>query len=218
MSATRTSATIRAKREDGRLRQFNLSLLITDQFMQAVEQDADWPLVFPVHVKERDEIDLDDPNAVVWREWPIQDDYVQRADGLVACKVYGQVRARHLWDMIMVSTYDYAEPGFILIDRVNELNNNWWCEAIRATNPCGEQPLPPYGSCLLGSVNLTCFVEQPFGDEARFDWDRFREVVRVFTRMLDNVVEINGLPLEQQRQEILASAGMAWASSAWARP
>ena len=125
---------IRAKREDGRLRQFNLSLLITDQFMQAVEQDADWPLVFPVHVKERDEIDLDDPNAVVWREWPIQDDYVQRADGLVACKVYGQVRARHLWDMIMVSTYDYAEPGFILIDRVNELNNNWWCEAIRATN------------------------------------------------------------------------------------
>ncbi len=194
---------IRAKREDGRLRQFNLSLLITDQFMQAVEQDADWPLVFPVHVKERDEIDLDDPNAVVWREWPIQDDYVQRADGLVACKVYGQVRARHLWDMIMVSTYDYAEPGFILIDRVNELNNNWWCEAIRATNPCGEQPLPPYGSCLLGSVNLTCFVEQPFGDEARFDWDRFREVVRVFTRMLDNVVEINGLPLEQQRQEIL---------------
>ncbi|HCF7331643.1 TPA: adenosylcobalamin-dependent ribonucleoside-diphosphate reductase [Pseudomonas aeruginosa] len=194
---------IRAKREDGRLRQFNLSLLITDQFMQAVEQDADWPLVFPVHVKERDEIDLDDPNAVVWREWPIQNDYVQRADGLVACKVYGQVRARHLWDMIMVSTYDYAEPGFILIDRVNELNNNWWCEAIRATNPCGEQPLPPYGSCLLGSVNLTCFVEQPFGDEARFDWDRFREVVRVFTRMLDNVVEINGLPLEQQRQEIL---------------
>ena len=81
--------------------------------------------------------------------------------------------------------------------RVSELNNNWWCEAIRAAT-CGEQPLPPYGSCLLGSVNLTCFVEQPFGDEARFDWDRFREVVRVFTRMLDNVVEINGLPLEQQ--------------------
>ena len=103
----------------------------------------------------------------------------------------------------MSSTYDFAEPGFILIDRVNEMNNNWWCEAIRATNPCGEQPLPPYGSCLLGSVNLTRFVRDPFTPEARFDWDEYREVVRVFTRMLDNVVEINGLPLPQQRDEIM---------------
>jgi ribonucleoside-diphosphate reductase alpha chain len=102
----------------------------------------------------------------------------------------------------MSSTYDLAEPGFILIDRVNEMNNNWWCENIRATNPCGEQPLPPYGSCLLGSVNLTRFVVQPFTPQARFDWDEYRDVVKVFTRMLDNVVEINGLPLEQQRNEI----------------
>jgi ribonucleoside-diphosphate reductase alpha chain len=103
----------------------------------------------------------------------------------------------------MSSTYDFAEPGFILIDRVNQMNNNWFCESIRATNPCGEQPLPPYGSCLLGSINLTCFVVDPFTDNARFDWPRFREVVAIFTRMLDNVVEINGLPLPQQRHEIL---------------
>jgi ribonucleoside-diphosphate reductase alpha chain len=195
---------IRAKREDGRLRQFNLSLLITDGFMQAVEHDHDWPLVFPVHVKEQDDIDLNDPDKVVWREWPTHEHYVEREDGLVACKIYGHIRARHLWDMIMVSTYDYAEPGFILIDKVNEMNNNWWCEHIRATNPCGEQPLPPYGSCLLGSVNLTTFVRDPFGPKARFDWDEYREVVKIFTRMLDNVVEINGLPLEQQRHEILS--------------
>jgi ribonucleoside-diphosphate reductase alpha chain len=103
----------------------------------------------------------------------------------------------------MSSTYDFAEPGFVLIDRVNELNNNWWCESIRATNPCGEQPLPAYGACLLGSVNLTMFVLDPFTERARFDWDEFREVVRVFTRMLDNVVEVNGLPLQTQRDEIL---------------
>jgi ribonucleoside-diphosphate reductase alpha chain len=139
---------------------------------------------------------------VVWREWPTHENYVDREDGLVACKIYSTIRARHLWDMIMVSTYDYAEPGFILIDKVNEMNNNWWCEHIRATNPCGEQPLPPYGSCLLGSINLTTFVRDPFGPKARFDWDEYREVVKVFTRMLDNVVEINGLPLPQQRHEI----------------
>jgi ribonucleoside-diphosphate reductase alpha chain len=195
---------IRAKREDGRLRQFNLSLLITDGFMEAVENDQDWPTVFPVHVKEQHEIDLNDAAKVIWREWPTKQNYVTREDGLVACKIYGHIRARHLWDMIMVSTYDYAEPGFILIDRVNEMNNNWWCEHIRATNPCGEQPLPPYGSCLLGSINLTVFVRDPFGPKARFDWEEYREVVRVFTRMLDNVVEINGLPLAQQREEIIS--------------
>ncbi len=194
---------IRAKREDGRLRQFNLSLLITDGFMEAVDKDADWPLVFPINTKEQAELDPASGEEVVWREWPTHENYIVRDDGLVACKVYGHIRARHLWDMIMVSTYDYAEPGFILIDRVNEMNNNWWCESIRATNPCGEQPLPPYGACLLGSVNLTKFVRDPFSDKASFDWDEYKEVVRVFTRMLDNVVEVNGLPLEQQRNEIM---------------
>ena len=193
---------IRAKREDGRLRQFNLSLLITDGFMDAVANDGDWPLVFPINNKESGDVNLADASQIVWRDWPTHKNYVTRDDGLVACRIYGHIRARHLWDMIMVSTYDYAEPGFILIDRVNEMNNNWWCEDIRATNPCGEQPLPPYGACLLGSVNLTKFVHNAFTDQASFDWEEYKEVVRVFTRMLDNVVEINGLPLQQQRDEI----------------
>ena len=194
---------IKAKREDGRLRQFNLSLLITDGFMDAVQNDGDWPLVFPIGIKEEGDFNLGDAETVVWRDWPTHKNYVTRDDGLVACKIYGHVRARHLWDMIMVSTYDFAEPGFILIDRVNEMNNNWWCENIRATNPCGEQPLPLYGACLLGSVNLTNFVRNAFTDQARFDWEEYKEVVRVFTRMLDNVVEVNGLPLQQQRDEIV---------------
>jgi ribonucleoside-diphosphate reductase alpha chain len=193
---------IRAKREDGRLRQFNCSLLITDEFMQAVENDEDWALAFPITPSEASELDLDDSDKVLWREWPTVDDYVKREDGLVACKVYKKIPARRMWDMIMSSTYDFAEPGFILVDRINEMNNNWFCENIRATNPCGEQPLPPYGACLLGSINLTRFVEHPFTDAAEFNWDEYRKVVKVFTRMLDNVVEINGLPLGKQRDEI----------------
>jgi ribonucleoside-diphosphate reductase alpha chain len=196
---------VRAKRENGRLRQFNLSLLITDEFMSAVREERDWKLSFPITRKEyeTENPNLNDANSFVWREWPIHDGYVVDEEGLVACKVYKTIPARRLWDVIMTSTYDFAEPGFILIDRVNEMNNNWWCEDIRATNPCGEQALPPYGSCLLGSVNLTRFVRHPFTDYAEFDWDEYREVVRVFTRMLDNVVEINGLPLEKQRGEII---------------
>ncbi|MDT8383627.1 MAG: adenosylcobalamin-dependent ribonucleoside-diphosphate reductase [Gammaproteobacteria bacterium] len=194
-----------AKREDGRLRQFNLSLLITQEFIEAVKADIDWKLAFPLTDKEAeiDGIDLNNPEQVVWREWPTHDKYIVNEEGLVACKVYRTIRAQRLWDVIMSSTYDYAEPGFILIDKVNEMNNNWFCENIRATNPCGEQPLPPYGSCLLGSINLTKFVRNPFTDEAAFDWEKFRKTVAIFTRMLDNVVEINGLPLEGQREAIL---------------
>lgn len=155
-----------AKRKDGRLRQFNLSLLITEAFMTAVKNDDIWEFKF---------------------------------DG----KIYKTMPARKVWNLIMANTYDYAEPGFILIDEVNKQNNNWFCENIRATNPCGEQPLPPYGSCLLGSINLTKFVRNPFSSVAYFDKNEFVQVVRIFTRMLDNVVELNNLPLEQQRNEIL---------------
>src|SRR5579871_6457013 len=196
---------IRAKRENGRLRQFNLSLLVTDEFMKAVREDRDWRLAFPLSLKEyeAERPDLSDATRFVWREWSVHEGYVVNDEGLVACKIYKTLPARRMWDVIMTSTYDFAEPGFILIDRVNEMNNNWWCENIRATNPCGEQPLPPYGSCLLGSVNLTRFVRHPFTDFAEFDWNEYREVVKVFTRMLDNVVEVNGLPLEKQREEIM---------------
>ena len=196
---------ITAKREDGRLRQFNLSLMITDEFMQAVEAEGQWVLAFPLEPSEAEEdgLDLNDPAKTVWRDWPVTRGYISDQEGRVACKVYGELPARELFDLIMRSTYDFAEPGFILIDRVNEMNNNWYVENIRATNPCGEQPLPPYGACLLGSVNLTRFVRQPFTGQAYFDWEEFNEVVAVFTRMLDNVVEINGLPLEAQASEIL---------------
>lgn len=195
---------IRAKREDGRLRQFNLSLLITEDFIEAVKNDQDWQLIFPITAKEakQDGIDLATSNDIVWADWPIKEGLVEDKEGRVACTIYRTLPARKLWNVIMTSTYDYAEPGFILIDKVNQMNNNWFCEEIRATNPCGEQPLPPYGACLLGSVNLTKFVRNPFTAEAYFDWDAYRNVVAVFTRMLDNVVEINQLPLEKQRHEI----------------
>ena len=129
---------IRAKRENGRLRQFNLSLLITDEFMHAVKTDGDWKLAFPIGQREYegDKPDLADETKFVWREWPYTDGYVSNPEGLVACKIYKTLPARRVWDVIMTSTYDFAEPGFILIDKVNEMNNNWWDEKIRATNPC----------------------------------------------------------------------------------
>ncbi|GAB3017482.1 adenosylcobalamin-dependent ribonucleoside-diphosphate reductase [Bowmanella dokdonensis] len=192
---------IKAKREDGRLRQFNLSLLITEDFIHSVKHDQPWQLIFPLRKAELDS-GLIPQDELVWAHWPVSEDYAENERGEVACRIYQTLPARRLWDLIMSSTYDFAEPGFILIDKVNQMNNNWFCEHIRATNPCGEQPLPPYGACLLGSVNLTAFIEQPFTDKAAFDWQKFKQVVAIFTRMLDNVVDINHLPLPQQRHEI----------------
>jgi ribonucleoside-diphosphate reductase alpha chain len=129
---------VRSKRENGRLRQFNLSLLVTDEFIEAVRADSEWKLAFPLPQREHDAAthDLHDPQAFVWREWPESEGYVANEEGLVACRIFKILPARRLWDVIMASTYDFAEPGFVLIDRVNEMNNNWWCENIRATNPC----------------------------------------------------------------------------------
>lgn len=360
---------IQAKRKDGTLRQFNLSLLIDKDFMEAVKNDLDWELVFPIMPKERD-LNLLGDAKIVWKDLFWEKEYCKKMGyhvfgNKIECKVYKVLKARDMWDIIMKSTYDFAEPGFLLIDEINRMNNNYFIEKIRATNPCftgdtivavadgrngvtikelaeesqgqkrfpvysakpefvdtkfsrwncevreavafktgtkqilnvvlsddciikctpehllatrdgkyveakssigvfldtfeithkdfsesvfvkevvwtgevedvydltvednhnfyiitntddvdykncsgvlvhncGEQPLPPEGSCLLGSINLALFVKNPFSDDAYFDWDLYREVVRVFSRMLDNVVEYNGLPLEGQRHEI----------------
>lgn len=160
-------AFIDAKRDAQRLRMFNLSVLVSDAFMAAIERGDDWPLMF---------------------------------EGTA----YKTVKARDLWDRIMRSTYDYAEPGVIFIDRVNGQNNLSYCETIRATNPCGEQPLPPYGACLLGSVNLAAMIAQPFGDDARIDGDDLDQVVRLAVRMMDNVVDVSNYPLDEQAHEARA--------------
>jgi ribonucleoside-diphosphate reductase alpha chain len=201
---------ILAKREDGRLRQFNLSLLISDKFMEAVKNQQEWLLTFPISKKElqADQIAVEDKSKIQFKEnhydgaFIKKHDYVLNKQGEIACKIYSSMPAARFWDMIMTNTFDYAEPGFLLIDHANEMNNNWFCEKLRASNPCGEQILPPNGACLLGSVDLVKFVDQPFTQKAEFNWGKFREVIKVFTRMLDNVVEINGLPLVEQQQEI----------------
>ncbi len=149
---------IRAKREAGRLRQFNLSLLVTDEFMQAVREDRDWQLAFPVREQEIVGEDTSDRSRFVWREWPEASNYVRNDSGLVLCKVYKTLPAKRMWDVIMSSTYDFAEPGFVLIDRVNEKNNNWWCENIRATNPCvtaDTRLATQYGMVRIGDLHAS---------------------------------------------------------------
>jgi ribonucleoside-diphosphate reductase alpha chain len=160
-------AFVETKREPGRLRMFNLSVLVTDAFMQAVAEDAPWQLQF---------------GGTVHKALP----------------------ARELWDKIMRATYAYAEPGVIFIDRINRRNNLHYCETINATNPCGEQPLPPYGACLLGSVNLARFVEEPFTAQARLDTARLAALIPDAVRMMDNIVDISRFPLEEQHHEAQA--------------
>ena len=155
---------IDAKREAGRLTNFNLSVLITDPFMDAVHADGDWQLVF---------------NGTTYRT----------------------LKARTLWDKITASTFAYAEPGVIFIDRINRRNNLAYCESIQATNPCGEQPLPPYGACLLGSINLARLVKEPFTANAHIDDTDLQDLVAIAIRMMDNVVDVSRFPLEEQRKE-----------------
>ncbi len=178
---------IAAKHDSRELRHFNLSVLVSDAFMAAVERDEAWSLVFPLEQNET----ADD---VVVRRWSSSLD-------AVPCRVVRRVPARTLWDQIMRATYDYAEPGVLFIDRINALNNLWYREHISATNPCGEIPLPPYGACDLGSINLTRFVRDAFTPQARLDLDGIGDLAAVATRMLDNVIDVSRFPLESQARQ-----------------
>ena len=197
---------IEAKHRHGRFQNFNMSVLVTDDFLKALENQAVWDLVFPVKPErflELCEISGEEgDDSLCWEDFPDTGDVVKNETGLVACEKYDAVPAEELWDKIMQSTYEFSEPGILFIDRINARNNNSFCETIRATNPCGEQPLPPDGACLLGSVNLVHFIEEPFTASAAFQWDRFEQVVRIFVRLLDNVVDLSNLPLDAQAEEI----------------
>ena len=176
---------VAAKRQPGRLRRFNLSVLVTDAFMTAVRGGAEWPLVFPAAAFEGKGDAID-------REW-------SNAHGPVPCRVIRRIPARQLWNAILRATYDYAEPGLLFIDRINRLNNLRYREQISATNPCGEIPLPAYGACDLGSINLTRFVLSPFTPEARIDVGAVLETARTAVRLLDNVIDVSRFPLPQQQ-------------------
>jgi ribonucleoside-diphosphate reductase alpha chain len=178
-------AFIDAKRDPHALRHFNLSVLVSDAFMAAVEEDAEWPLVFPLTPGDGAS------GEIFERRWP-------GSDAPQLCQVFRRVRARELWERLMRTAYDCAEPGVIFIDRVNRHNNLWYCEHISATNPCGEIPLPPDGACNLGSLNLTRFVRQPFTPAASLDLDGLGAAAVLATRMLDNVYEASLFPLPQQ--------------------
>jgi ribonucleoside-diphosphate reductase alpha chain len=185
---------IDAKQDARALRHFNLSVLVTDAFMDAVRRDEEWPLLFPVSKQQGSQSESGDTR--VERDWPGH-------DAPVTCRVFRVLRARALWDRLMHASYDYAEPGVLFIDRINQWNNLWYRETINATNPCGEIPLPPYGACDLGSLNLTRFIERPFAGNACIRFDALQQAAKLAVRFLDNVIDVSRFPLPQQRQQAL---------------
>jgi ribonucleoside-diphosphate reductase alpha chain len=182
---------IATKRQPGLLRRFNLSVLVSDAFMTAIRSGAEWPLVFPAEA-------FDDNGETIDHEW-------SGVEGAVLCRVIRRVPARQLWDSILRTTYDCAEPGVLFIDRINRMNNLSYRERISATNPCSEIPLPPYGACDLGSLNLTRFVMSPFSSQARIDIEGLTETTRIAVRMLDNVIDASHFPLPQQAENARGS-------------
>ncbi|MCU7907202.1 MAG: adenosylcobalamin-dependent ribonucleoside-diphosphate reductase [Candidatus Thiodiazotropha sp. (ex Epidulcina cf. delphinae)] len=182
---------INAKRDFRELRNFNLSVLVTDAFMQAVRSDDEWPLIFPV----KGEKNLGDRIDAVWSGYTKP----------VACRIHRRMRARDLWQRLMRAAYDTAEPGVLFIDRINDNNNLYYRERISATNPCGEIPLPPYGACDLGSINLTQFVTRAFSEQAEFAWSAFKSWIATSVRFMDDVITLSHFPLPAQREQATAT-------------
>ncbi len=200
---------IAAKEDRHQLRHFNLSVLVSDDFMQAVKEGRDWPLIFPLSEEESKQHEsqpltqallpgLGEREDVIYRRW-------SNSQTALPCRVFKRVKAKLLWDKIIRSAYDFAEPGVLFENTINRMNNLWYCEHISATNPCGEIPLPPYGACNLGSINLTRFVHAPFTEAATLDWQGIEQTVAIATRFQDNIVDISQYPLRAQRQEALAT-------------
>jgi ribonucleoside-diphosphate reductase alpha chain len=185
-----------AKRDRGELRHFNVSVLVSDAFMAAVKENGDWPLVFPASTPGPADASRD--QQILMREWP-------GVAAPTACRLYRVVRAQALWERIMRAAYDCAEPGVLFIDRINANNNLAWRERISATNPCGEIPLPPYGACDLGAMNLTRFVCDAFMPTAHMDMAALEEAVTTAVRMLDNVIDASSFPLPAQAREARGS-------------
>jgi ribonucleoside-diphosphate reductase alpha chain len=185
---------ITAKQEPGVLTHFNLSVQVTDDFMQAVQNDADWPLLFPADSLGEESAGL----PVMQSGWPGQED-------VVACRVMRTIRACELWEKITQAAYDTAEPGVLFVDQINRENNLAWKEQISATNPCGEIPLPPWGGCDLGSINLTRFIKAPFDKGAAIDWEGLGQTVHDAVRLLDNAIDLSHYPLPQQREQMQAT-------------